>query len=113
MIIKEGQCLPGANALSISLGGYTVLTSVGTAYDAIEQSRALGFALIDFKDATFITFMIGYNKIGTGTLTWQLWDATDSVECRGLGAEIHYNHLHFWRSGYIRWRLDKTYQGQM
>jgi hypothetical protein len=65
---------------SISLGGYNVLTNVGASYDAIAASRGLGIALIDFTGVISITAVVGVNKIGSGTQSWQLWNETDGAE---------------------------------
>lgn len=56
------------------------LSNVGTSYDATGPSKGLGFAEIDLSGATQVVCKIKYQKIGTGTLTWQLWNATDGVE---------------------------------
>lgn len=56
------------------------LTNVGTAYDAIAASKGLGFQEIDFTGVTSLTFRCRWNKVGTGTLSWQLWNETDSTE---------------------------------
>ena len=56
------------------------LTNVGTTYDAIAASKALGVALYDFTGVTQVVFLVRYNKIGTGTLSWQLWNETNGTE---------------------------------
>jgi len=56
------------------------LTNVGTAYDAIAASRGLGIQDIDFTGITSLIFRVRFNKVGTGTLSWQLWNETDAVE---------------------------------
>lgn len=56
------------------------LTNVGATYDAIAASKGLGFALIDFSGVSSVVFTVRYNKIGTGTLSWQLWNETDSMQ---------------------------------
>lgn len=66
--------------LSISLGGYVVLTNIGAAYDGIALSKGLGLASIDFTGCTRIDFFVNVNKIGTGTQSWQLWNVTDGSE---------------------------------
>lgn len=65
---------------TISLGGYNVLTNVGAAYDAIAPSRGLGVALVDFTNVDNVDFVLGVNKVGTGTQSWQLWNETDGSE---------------------------------
>lgn len=56
------------------------LTNVGASYDAIAASRGLGFADIDFTNVAQVVFRVRYNKVGTGTLSWQLWNDTDGAE---------------------------------
>jgi hypothetical protein len=58
------------------------LTNVGSTYDTTTcpQSKGLGIQDIDFTGVTSIVFRVHYNKIGTGTLSWQLWNDTDSAE---------------------------------
>jgi hypothetical protein len=63
-----------------SLGGFAVLTNVGTAYDATDASRGLGRVTADWKAYSMLFLDISTKHIGTGTLTWQLWNETDSVE---------------------------------
>lgn len=65
---------PPYNVTSVSLGGFTVLTNIGTVY------RVLGFADLDFTNVTAIDYRARWNKIGTGTQSWRLWNATDGVE---------------------------------
>lgn len=64
----------------ISVGNFATLTNVGASYDAIQASRGLGIALIDFTGVEAIEFRVGCNKIGTGTQSWQLWNQTDGQE---------------------------------
>lgn len=71
--------------ISIALGAYTVLTSVGTAYDAIAPAKGLGLALIDFTGCTKIEFRVFSNKVGSGTQSWQLWDVTGAVQVGVIG----------------------------
>ena len=56
------------------------LTNVGTAYDTIQAARGLGIALIDFRGATQVRFVVYHQKIGTGTISYQLWNETDGAE---------------------------------
>lgn len=56
------------------------LTNVGSTYDAIPASKGLGFQDIDFTGVTQVTFRVRWNKVGTGTLSWQLWNETDGAE---------------------------------
>jgi hypothetical protein len=64
----------------LSLGGYTVLTNVGAAYDATGPSKGLGFARLDAAGVSGVEFSVYYSKVGTGVLSWQLWDDTGAVE---------------------------------
>jgi hypothetical protein len=65
---------------SYPLGAYNVLTNVGTAFDTIAQAKGLGFVAVDVTGITRLEIRIRYNKVGTGTLTWQLWNETDGSE---------------------------------
>ena len=56
------------------------LTNVGTTYDAIAASKGLGCVAIDLTGVTQIVFSVRYNKVGSGTLSWQLWNDTDLTE---------------------------------
>jgi hypothetical protein len=56
------------------------LTNVGSSYDAIPAAKGLGFADIDLTGVTQIVFRVRWNKVGTGTISWQLWSDTDSTE---------------------------------
>lgn len=60
-----------------SLGAHYALTNVGTAYDT---HRGLGMTTRDWTGVESITMHVMFNKLGTGVLTWQLWNDTDSVE---------------------------------
>lgn len=53
------------------------LTNVGSAYDATEASNGLGFADVDLTNVVAIRATIRVNRIGTGTISWQLWNETD------------------------------------
>jgi hypothetical protein len=53
------------------------LTNVGSVFDGIGASKGLGFAIINFTSVTQLIFTVRYQKVGTGTLTWQLWNETD------------------------------------
>lgn len=57
-----------------------VLTNVGAAYDTIQAARGLGIQRIDFRGATQITFDVYHQKVGTGTISYQLWNDTDGSE---------------------------------
>jgi hypothetical protein len=65
---------------SYPMGAYNVLTNVGSSYDAIAPAKGLGFVALDVTGITQATVRIRYNKVGSGTLTWQLWNETNSVE---------------------------------
>jgi hypothetical protein len=65
---------PPYNVTSISLGGFVPLTNIGTAY------KVLAIALADFTNVTAIDYRARWDKIGTGTQSWQLWNETDGVE---------------------------------
>lgn len=56
------------------------LTNVGASYDAIAASKGLGFAEIDFTGVLQVVFTVRYNKVGAGTLSWQLWNETDGTQ---------------------------------
>lgn len=63
-----------------AMGAYNVLTNVGNTYDATAPSKGLGILLLECAGITSFTFGAFYNKIGTGTLSWQLWDQTNGAE---------------------------------
>lgn len=63
----------------LTFGGYTVLTNVGAAADAVALSKGLGLAAIDMTGIDTIEFRVYVNKIGTGTQSWQLWNVTDGT----------------------------------
>ena len=77
---SNGAWFTIANPCFISLGGYVVLTNVGTSYDAVALSKGLGIASIDFTGCIQIDFIVFVNKIGSGTQSWQLWDVTGGAE---------------------------------
>lgn len=56
------------------------LTNVGTTYDAIDASHGLGFARVNFTGVTSVDLMVRVKKIGTGTVSWQLWNDTDGTQ---------------------------------
>jgi hypothetical protein len=56
------------------------LANIGAAYDAIAASKGLGFAEVDFTGVTSLIFRVRYNKVGTGTISFQLWNDTDGTE---------------------------------
>jgi hypothetical protein len=67
---------------TVSLGGYLALVDVDTVYDSgpTLATRGLGIAQIDFTDATYLAFTVFFNKTGTGTHSYQLWNVTDGLE---------------------------------
>lgn len=65
---------------SYPLGAHVALANVGTSYDAIAASKGLGFVAVDVANVTRAEMRIRYNKVGTGTLTWQLWNETDATD---------------------------------
>ena len=65
---------------SISIGGIVTLTNVGASYDAIAASKGLGFVRVEGAGISGVEFVVRYNKVGTGTLSWQLWDDTTTAE---------------------------------
>jgi hypothetical protein len=62
------------------MGGFVTLTNVGASFDAILAAKGLGFVAVDVTGITQATLRIRYNKIGTGTLSWQLFNDTDAVQ---------------------------------
>jgi hypothetical protein len=62
------------------MGGFATLTNVGAAFDTILAAKGLGFVAVDVTGITQATLRIRYNKIGTGTLSWQLFNETDAVQ---------------------------------
>lgn len=72
LIIEQPESYP--------MGAFNTLTNVGSTFDAIAASKGLGFIVININGITQATLRVHYNKIGTGTLSWQLWNETDSTE---------------------------------
>jgi len=56
------------------------LTNVGTSYDTIPVAKGLGFLRIEGAGITGCEFTVRYNKVGVGTLSWQLWNETAGAE---------------------------------
>lgn len=65
--------------LAVALGGYAVVTNVGTTYDAVDMTRGLGRVMHDFTGVTEIRLNVSVKHVGTGALTWQLWNETDGI----------------------------------
>jgi hypothetical protein len=65
---------------SYALGAHVALTNVGASYDAIAQSKGLGWCRLQLAGITGIEFRVRHNKVGTGTITYQLWNETDGSE---------------------------------
>lgn len=66
--------------MAVSVGGYLVITDVGTSYDATGPSKGLGFVEFYMDNIDTIVFSLRVNKVGTGTQNWQLWNGTDSTQ---------------------------------
>ena len=65
------------------------LTNVGTAYDAIPAARGLGIGRRDFRGFDRLTFDVLHNKVGTGVVTYQLFNVTDNAPLLdALGVEV-------------------------
>jgi len=64
----------------VSLGGYTVLTNIGSAYDTGNPGRGLGWARLEQAGITGIELRVRVNKVGTGVQDWQLWNETSAAE---------------------------------
>jgi hypothetical protein len=62
------------------LAGYLALTNIGITYDATGPAKGLGFLLVETAGVTLLRWQVRWNKIGTGTLSWQLWDETNGLE---------------------------------
>jgi len=62
------------------MGALVTLTNVGTAYDGIAAAKGLGFVGLNVNGITQVIFRVRYNKVGAGTLSWQLWNETDTSE---------------------------------
>jgi hypothetical protein len=69
---------------SISLGGFLALTNVGAAYDATAASKGLGHVRVETAGVNAVEFLVRYDKVGTGTLTFQLWNETTGLEVGAL-----------------------------
>ena len=65
------------------------LTNLPTTYDGTQAARGLGIGLIDFRGCNQIRFVVYHQKIGTGTITYQLWNEDDGaiIALSGGGAE--------------------------
>ena len=63
------------------------LTNVGSVYDTATcpASETLGFGQRDFRGFNRLTFAVRHNKVGTGTITYQLW----AFDINGTGQEIN------------------------
>lgn len=65
---------------NLSLGGYVVCTNIGATFDSSGPAKGLGFARIDGRGVTGLEWAVRWNKVGTGTLSWQLWDDTEASQ---------------------------------
>lgn len=66
--------------IPVALGATVTLTNVGASYDAVNVSRGLGRFTFDFTGITEIRVDVSTIHVGTGSLTWQLWNETDAAE---------------------------------
>lgn len=65
------------------------LTNVGSAYDFIPAARGLGIGRRDFRGYDRLTLDVFHNKVGTGVITYQLYNVTDATPLLDSGgAEI-------------------------
>jgi hypothetical protein len=55
------------------------LTNVGTSYDAIAAARGLGIGRRDFRGYNRLTLDVHHTKVGTGTVTYQVYNETDAA----------------------------------
>lgn len=60
--------------------GDITLTNLGTAYDTLAQSRALGFVRLQCQGVTGAELTVRYNQQTAGQLDWQLWNETDAAQ---------------------------------
>ena len=56
------------------------LTNIGTAYDTTAASKGLGFTDYDLTGVTSLVFTVRQSRVGSGTVSWQLWNETDSSQ---------------------------------
>ncbi len=66
--------------ICLTFGGYTVLTNIGAAADAIAITKGLGVAYIDMTGIDTIELRVYYNKITANQFNWQLWNQTDAAQ---------------------------------
>lgn len=65
---------------SISLGATVTLTNIGANFDTTVASKGLGFVRIEGAGISGLEWTCRWNKVGTGTLHFQLWDETTGTE---------------------------------
>lgn len=65
--------------LPVALGAYVAITNVGASYDAVDLSRGCGRVENDWTGVTEIRVNVSVKHVGSGNLTWQLWNETDSA----------------------------------
>jgi hypothetical protein len=65
---------------AFSLGSFITLTNIGASYDATAASRGLPALRLECGGINALEFGVRWNKIGVGTLSWQLWDETAGSE---------------------------------
>jgi len=63
------------------------LTNVTTQYDGIAAAKALGLWEVKTDGVTSLKLAVYHNKIGTGTISYQLLEVTDPA-LPGVGVEI-------------------------
>lgn len=61
------------------------LTNVGASYDTIPASRGLGIGRRDFRGFDRLTFDIYHQKVGTGTISYRLFNVTDNTPLLDAG----------------------------
>lgn len=64
----------------LTFGGYTLVTNIGAAADAVALSKGFGLALVDMTGIDTIEMRVYYNKVTASTYSWQLWNVTDGAQ---------------------------------
>jgi hypothetical protein len=62
------------------LGAFVTLTNIGATYDSTVAAKGLGMTYIEGAGLTGLQWHCRWNKIGTGTLSFQLWNETAGAE---------------------------------
>lgn len=65
---------------SYAMGGFVNIANVGVNYDTVAAARGLGWCRLQVAGITGIEFRVRHNKVGTGTISYQLWNETDGSE---------------------------------